>query len=319
VPPHWQKRGLLIAPPLSRPWAQSHAALPVADPRGPGAIDVFFSPRDGEGRAHVAIGHVRVNASTADLALEVVEPEPILSPGSPGAFDESGVTISCVVHDHGATFLYYTGWTLGVTVPFYLYVGLAVRRAGAEVFERVSPAPMLERTSTDPYLTASPWVLCDNGRWRMWYVSCVDWVRHNGAPRHRYHICYAESDNGVDWQRDGRVSIDFANEREYAISRPCVIRDDDRYRMWFAARGERYLLGYAESADGLAWARDDSRAGLGPSTDGWDSEMVAYPAVFDCAGQRYLLYNGNGYGRSGIGYAVQREPTGAPSEGAVPS
>ena len=36
----------------------------------------------------------------------------------------------------------------------------------------------------------------------------------------------------------------------------------------------------------------------------WDSEMQAYPAVFDRGGRRYLLYNGNGYGRSGVGYAV---------------
>jgi hypothetical protein len=37
--------------------------------------------------------------------------------------------------------------------------------------------------------------------------------------------------------------------------------------------------------------------------------MVAYPCVFDAVGRRYLLYNGNGYGRTGIGLAVE---TGGP-------
>ena len=31
--------------------------------------------------------------------------------------------------------------------------------------------------------------------------------------------------------------------------------------------------------------------------------MVEYPAVFDHGSRRYMLYNGNGYGASGIGYA----------------
>ncbi|MBB5866436.1 hypothetical protein [Xanthomonas sp. 3058] len=32
--------------------------------------------------------------------------------------------------------------------------------------------------------------------------------------------------------------------------------------------------------------------------------MIEYPFVFDHAGQRYMLYNGNDYGRSGFGLAV---------------
>ena len=237
----------------------------------------------------------------------MTEEAPVLSPGPSGAFDESGTTVSCLVHAGGASFLYYTGWTLGVTVPFYFYAGLAVRAAGERSFERVSAAPLLERDSVDPFLTASPWVLLDSGVWRMWYVSRVDWTRVAGEPRHRYHLRYAESDDGIVWRREGRVMIDFAGPEEYAISRPCVVRDGDRYRMWFASRGAGYRLGYAESSDGLEWTRDTRGAGVEPSEGGWDSEMLAYPAVLDLAGRRYLLYNGNGYGATGIGYALARD------------
>ena len=33
-------------------------------------------------------------------------------------------------------------------------------------------------------------------------------------------------------------------------------------------------------------------------------EMIAYPYVLDHQGRRYMLYNGNDYGRSGHGGAV---------------
>ena len=78
------------------------------------------------------------------------------------------------------------------------------------------------------------------------------------------------------------------------------------YRMWFSARGDRYRLGYAESSDGITWTRDDSAVDLDVSSAGWDSEMMAYPFVLEHAGRLVMLYNGNGYGRSGVGYAIGR-------------
>ena len=74
--------------------------------------------------------------------------------------------------------------------------------------------------------------------------------------------------------------------------------------MWFPVRGDAYRIGYAESADGIAWERHDRAGGLEPSGDGWDSEMVEYPSVFDDGGRRYMLFNGNGYGKTGVGLAV---------------
>jgi hypothetical protein len=301
----WQKRGLLLdaAPPLS--WARSHAALPCTDPAPGGAIDLYFSPRDGEGRAHVAAARLDASAQDGTLSILELRDDPVLAPGEPGSSDESGVTVSCVVRRQERTFLYYTGWTLGRTVPFYLYAGLAIRDGERRGFERFSLAPLLERNEVDPFLTASPWVLVeDSGLWRMWYVSGCGWRLHDGKPQHRYHIRYAESHDGAHWQREGHVCIDFRDENEYAFSRPCVVRDTDRYRMWFSARGEQYLIGYAESHDGLNWERMDEQAALDTSPDGWDSEMIAYPAVLDRDNRRYLLYNGNGYGASGLGYAI---------------
>ena len=42
-----------------------------------------------------------------------------------------------------------------------------------------------------------------------------------------------------------------------------------------------------------------------PAAAGWDSEMVAYPHVFDHDGERWMLYCGNGFGRTGFGLAIR--------------
>jgi len=115
----------------------------------------------------------------------------------------------------------------------------------------------------------------------------------------------AESRDGVRWERANRVCIDYGSPGEYAIARPWVIRDADRYRMWYSYRDEAYRIGYAESHDGLTWERLDDRAGIDVSVTGWDSDMIEYPAVIRAAGREWMFYNGNGYGRTGIGCAVR--------------
>jgi hypothetical protein len=262
---------------------------------------LYLSLRDRDGRAR--IGRTVLTMSERPT-LAPLDPEPVVDLGALGAFDDSGVTTSCLVTVGRDRFLYYTGWSRGVTVPFYLAAGVAISENGGP-FERWSPAPLLERNAIDPFLTASPFVLIGHGRWRMWYVSATEWRNTDSGPRHYYHIKYAESPDGFAWQREGHVAVDYATDEEHAFARPWVVHDDDCYRMWFAVRGDRYRIESAESDDGVTWSRGNE-LGLTPGADAWESEMVEYPCVFDWNGRRYMLYNGNDYGRTGVGLAVER-------------
>lgn len=294
----WSPRGVVVPAPPPLPWAVSHTSLPVVAV-GTEGLRLYCSSRDAHGRSHVASGWLDLEAGSATF-----DQDPAITIGPLGAFDDNGVTSSCVVEHGGRVFQYFTGWSLGVTVPFYLAIGCAVSEDGGRTFAKASAAPVLGRTSIDPYLTASPCVLVEGGVWRMWYVSGTAWEAERGEARHRYHIRYAESEDGLDWKPTGIVCIDYRDERETAIARPCVVNDGTVYRMWFCARGDAYRIGYAESADGLTWTRLDGARDVGPSRQGWDAEMQAYPFVFDLERTRHMLYNGNGYGATGVGHAV---------------
>src|SRR5690606_19985360 len=105
-------------------------------------------------------------------------------------------------------------------------------------------------------------------------------------------IKYAESSDGIRWRRTGRVVLGLEHPNEFALSKPFVLKDPDRYRMWYSYRGreniDTYRIGYAESVDGFSWTRLDDQAGIDVSIDGWDSEMICYPFVFDHDGRRYM-------------------------------
>jgi len=303
----WVKRGLVFEPPADLGWMATHAALPVVDPMD-GFHRVYFSGRDAESRAR--IGSFDVEIGDTMRVLRVSE-SPWIDLGPPGCYDDSGVTTSWIVNHEGRKYFYFTGWSRGVSVPFYLFTGLAISDDGGETFCKTGMTPLLDRNETDPFLTASPCVLVENGLWRMWYVSGSDWRVEDGAAKHYYHIRYAESDDGVRWRRDGTVCIDYAGDSEHAFARPSVLAENGRYRMWYPFRGAAYRIGYAESDDGIRWERRDAEAGIPVSEEGWDSHMVAYPHVFRHAGRLHMLYNGDGYGATGIGWAVLETEAGS--------
>jgi hypothetical protein len=296
----WRKIGLIFCPSGETSWMQSHAAVPIAERIGDDLFKIYFSSRDVFNRSFT--GYIVIDIFRPFNIIEL-STNPVLAPGGLGEFDDSGAMATWLTSYQNKKFLYYIGWNLGVTVPFRNSIGLSISSQRDE-FARYSNGPIVDRSMHEPNFCASCCVFSGEDFWRMWYLSCTGWRMREGKPEHKYHIKYAESSDGINWQRNGTIAIDFANDQESAISRPSVILDNECWRMWYSFRGQAYRIGYAESEDGRQWKRLDSHVGIDVSTTGWDSEMIEYPFVFDHKGQRYMLYNGNGFGKTGFGLAV---------------
>lgn len=308
----WVKRGLVYTVTGEVPWARSHAQVPTVDVLDDERWRIYFSTRDEQNRSRTTFVDVKARDPSRVLYERA---EPILELGRPGAFDDSGVMPAWIVSRGDTKFLYYSGWTLREPVPYEIQVGLAVSTDGGDTWERYSDRPVLGRVPTEPLLTSTPCVVVEGDLWRAWYLSGTKWEVLAGRVEAFYHLKYAESSDGIDWVRDGTVAIDYASESEGGIVRPSVIREG-LYKMWFCARGasefradpaSSYRIGYAESDDGVRWSRKDHESGIDVSASGWDSQMIAYPFVFEHGGERHMLYNGNGFGASGFGWATWEE------------
>jgi hypothetical protein len=299
---YWDKLGQLFEPHAIHPWMQSHAANCVAENLHGDVFRIYFSTRTKENRAH--IGYIDLELKPPFTVLAISD-EPVLCPGEIGTFDDSGVSLSCMLTVNNKKFLYYLGWNLGVTVPWRNSIGLAILNETTGRYERYSQAPLMDRGHVDPFSISYPFVFEDSGLYRMWYGSNLGWGSKIEDMAHL--IKYAESTDALHWNRSGRIAIPFKNEAEYAMSRPFVIKEKGIYKMWYSYRGLSYRIGYAESSDALNWIRKDELSGINISPSGWDSESVEYPFIFDHKGERYMLYNGNGYGKTGFGLAILRK------------
>jgi predicted GH43/DUF377 family glycosyl hydrolase len=298
----WKKLGLIFQP-GHYPWMASHAHVPFHETLKGGLLRIHFSSRDQQNRARG--GYFDFDIENPHQILNISE-NPTLELGPLGAFDDSGVVPNSIVEYRGKKYMYYAGWTKTVTVPFHFHIGLAISEDSGHSYHRYSNAPVLGRNYYDPYITGAPFVIKEGDIFKMWYVSATKWEAQEGnKPKHYYTIKYATSEDGISWNTSNHLCIPFKDE-EYAIARPVVYKVDDKYNMWFTYRGgeNTYRVGTATSDDGIEWQRADIPLGIDISTEGWDSEMICYAYPLEYKRTLYALYNGNGYGLTGIGLAV---------------
>lgn len=301
----WQKIGLLFNSDKHHEWMWTHAANPV-----PYVLDeekeivrVFFTCRTETSSSHIA--YVDVDFLNDYKVLHISD-KPVLAPGQIGTFDDSGTAMGYVIEKDAELYLFYLGWNLKVTVPWLNTIGLAKATSINGEFKKYSMAPLMDRSHEDPFSISYPSVLFDEGKYKMWYGSNLAWGKDQSEMQHV--IKYAESNDLINWTRTNQIHIPLIHKNEYALSKPWVIKTDGVFKMWYSYRGnndiQTYRIGYAESVDGKKWMRKDSSVGIDISESGWDSEMICYPSVFKLNTKTYMLYNGNGYGKSGFGLAI---------------
>lgn len=299
----WTKQGLIYAPGGHQWWARSYAFNPTPETIDDKTIRVYFASLD-ENR-HGRIGYVDLDAADP-TRIKYETPEPVLDVGEAGAFDDSGVNPSCVINVGNEKHLYYIGWQRCERVPYMLFSGLAILDQH-DSFRKYSRTPILDRTEAEPFSRSALCVLSEGPRLNGWYWSCERWTVEQKEIHYNNVIKHAESTDGLHWNTESGHCIAPEGPDDYAVGRPWIVKDGSIYKMWYAIRSRApvsYRIGYAESRDRRSWQRMDDLAGIERSADGWDSEMVCFPAVVDAGGKRYMFYNGNQHGRTGFGCAV---------------
>uniref|UniRef100_A0A6M3K9J3 Glycosyl hydrolase n=1 Tax=viral metagenome TaxID=1070528 RepID=A0A6M3K9J3_9ZZZZ len=303
----WNKLGRVHYTHNDSYWAYSHDFVPTVD-----IVDNIFK---------VYVGHFDTNGVkrvglielNADNPIEIirVSDKPILDIGEPGTFDDSGVMPSHIyTHPNSIKHLYYFGWQLLVRISRYVFTGLAISIDGGKTFKRYQQTPILDRLPFERFIRSAPFVLKDGDIYRCWYSSSNNLLDIHGHLVPSYDIRHATSLDGIVWG-EGTVCIKIENPEEFAMTRPCVIKEDNIYKMFYSIRkiDKGYRMGYAESNNGLDWIRKDNEVGIDISQSGWDSEMVCFPSIVDYRDNRYMFYNGNNYGESGFGVAVLEKET----------
>lgn len=310
----WKKLGRVFNPTeiKDRVWltafAQAPAALIFDD-----FVRVYFScrpPADENGQYVSYSAFVDLNRKNLFEILGVSE-TPVLKLGELGTFDEFGTYPISVIRHKDEVRAYYAGWTRCESVPFNVAIGYGISNDEGKTFDKIGTGPVLSYSINEPFILSGPKIRRFNNRWYLFYIAGKKWILDNGKPEPVYTIRMATSDDGLNWIKENRDLITYRVEENEAQASPDVFFYQGKYHMFFCYRhsaGYRgkekgYRIGYASSTDLLNWERDDSKAGLNISEEGWDSEMVSYPHVFELDDEVYMFYLGNEVGKYGFGLA----------------
>lgn len=303
----WLKQGRIFNPIDDIDWAKTHSALPTPFVLKDGTIRVFYTSRDFEQKSMVSYFDLHPNDITKPFNITN---KAVVELGGLGTFDDRGHTSSCIVEKNDSYYYYLNGYNIGTPARYRISIGLAMSD-DLENFTRYSEGPIMDRSIHDPCGVATPFIVKINDLYHMWYTSFRKWEWINSDAEPFYCIRHAVSEDAIKWSPDGKECIELI-EGEGGIVRPSVIIRNGVFHMWYSYRkntGYRerleasYRIGYSKSLDGVTWERLDHLIDLSISAAGWDERMVAYPFVFECKNEILMLYNGNGFGQSGIGLA----------------
>lgn len=141
-------------------------------------------------------------------------------------------------------------------------------------------------------------VLKEGDRYRMW----LSW-------RPKESLALVESSDGVHWSEPPRIVLGPRKETgwEDGINRPVVLKRADGYHCWYTGQAQGHSwIGYATSADGVAWKRMSDKPVLAPDKP-WEKVAVMCPhVIWDEAARQFRMWYSGGeqYEPDAIGYAT---------------
>lgn len=218
-------------------------------------------------------------------------------------------------------FLYFTAWGRRADGRLPNTTGVAVSNDEGKSWRYHSEHPVIPLDKPyDVEGTGSVWILRENELFRMYYTAIgryfprpegVETGHGNTIPE--IGIAYAESCDGLHWEKP--VDSLLVTPRglgvtpyEYICSKPCVIKEQNEYVMWVNTFGTAYRVHRLVSRDGLNWQwakRYGPDGELGVGDDGaFDDQQRSYPSIVSSNGGLRCWFTGNGFGATGIGYAV---------------
>jgi hypothetical protein len=310
----WKKLGKVFNPQevVGRPWLKEFAQAPsvlIFDK----FIRVYFSCRplpDNNGQYVSYSAYLDLNRDNLFEILNISD-NPVLPLGEMGTFDQYGTYPISVIRNENQVLAYYGGWTRCESVPFNVAIGLAISDNDGETFNKAGPGPILTYSLNEPFILSGPKIRIFNDTWYLWYIAGRKWIIADGKPEPVYKIRVAISKDGFNWTKWDKDLIESRVEENEAQASPDVFYYNGKYHMFFCYRystnyrgkEKGYRIGYASSEDLKNWVREDSKAGIEISSEGWDSEMISYPHVFELDNDIYMFYLGNQVGRFGFGLA----------------
>lgn len=289
-------RSVLLEPSSGVWWMESHVGAACLQWEGSTGT-ALIGGRAADNRSR--LGLVTLGLERGALQVLGVSAEPVLEVGDHSSFYRDGVSYPWRFQLDGEHKLLFTGWTRH-RGSFQNHLGLAVWEPG---FGRWIPAPG-PLFPDERIGTGSSCFFSDQKGPGLLVTRFSGWLISGAKSIPQYDVWIARLTRGSTWQLQKPLDgLDLTSRQ--SVARPAVLQVGEENFLWLSLRCENAYTLIGGRLEGNRFVRD-AQLDIPPSLESaWDSEMTEYaaPAI---AGERLLaLYNGNGFGKTGLGYAMK--------------
>ena len=211
-------------------WSKSHSWVPTILPsNNKSQLEVLYGSRNNKNLT-------QTGKFIYDLEQKKVtynSKRPLIKLGKLGNFDDSLALVTSAIKSSKKLFLYYVGWTRPKNTRFFPSIGLAIFYLNKKKIVKL-PYPIRSREEKETLGFASPCVLKERKKFKMWYVSIRKWITKNKNTFPIYNLSYSESANGKNWNTK-KINILNSSTLE-TISRPFVMKYKENYHMWYSVK-----------------------------------------------------------------------------------
>lgn len=236
-----------------------------------------------------------VALSRSDDGIHWTDPVEVIKFDSTSGWEDN-LNRSCTLFHDGKYHMWYTGQARDSSK-----IGYAVSDDGVN-FSRVTNVPVIIPGPDEGPSTMNPYVMWDNERsvYRMWYSA--------GETYEPNVICYAESEDGIRWEKSGLNPIFVHGEEgEWDQDRigGCEVHIiNGKYVLFYIGYSDinTARIGCAMSDDGITgWKRLKANPIVQPDEGTWDCSACYKPTVAVGDDGIKLWYNGRNGGNEYIG------------------
>jgi|GEM_PF-2071640 len=282
-PTEWVRSGAnsVLAPGSNGSWDDERVSSPYVVKGSP--YRMWYVGCGGVG----APGRIGYAESIDGVTWTKYSGNPVISIGSPGAWNGDELDDIAVVHTPNGYQAWVTGWNGGRASGGYY------TSTDGRTWNQYSGNPVLQPGTSGAWDSAGVLpaeVIKMGDTYKMWYVG------QNNAGQ--WAVGYATSSDGINWTKHASNPV-FSPQPEtweYAsIQDLSVIYDGYLYHMWYEGRGTGSLaikFGYASSNDGVNWTRAGNNPIFGPKGYGWEGLHIEAPHVWQEGSTLKMWYGG---------------------------
>lgn len=273
----------------------SHAANPVVIKIDRNLVRIFFNSRDKNQRSSIY---------SFDFDLDSLRPIPDslkvqFMLDSSDSYFKDGVSLGSHFQLDGVSWIGFMGWINPTFKHWYGTIGKFQLNANLD-FESIDKKPWFDLDNQDQTSLSYPAVYTSKNTMHVWYGTTLTWDGGNGE---MIHILKEKvSKDYVRFESTNRV-VEWKMGESQAFSRPSILKIHDHFLMAYSVRGNatKYRIGFGLIEDNSSMVKQICT--FSTSLSKWESEMVEYPYLVSHGDSVFMFYNGNGYGKSGIGLA----------------